>query len=80
MSLTLTAGSIATTTENTALCYHLKNWGLGINVMNLLDPENDDLAHYFESRLQNGTGPVADMHFHPVLPQTTVKWLIKSPS
>ncbi len=47
---------------------------LGLEVINLLDTEANDITYLFESRtqqeLQAGAEPVLDKHFHPVEPRT----------
>ncbi len=39
-------------------------------VFNLFDSDDNDITCYYESRLPNETGPVADSHFHPMKPRT----------
>jgi outer membrane receptor protein involved in Fe transport len=57
--------------------YDFGNWELGIDVLNLLDAEDDDIAYFFESRLPGEIAGVEDIHFHPSNPRTvraTVKF------
>ncbi|WP_439134114.1 TonB-dependent receptor [Pseudomaricurvus sp.] len=72
------AGSItsdSTTTLNANLFYEWANgWTAGVEVLNLLDSEDDDITYYFESltasELAANMAPVEDYHFHPVEPRT----------
>lgn len=47
---------------------------LGLEVINLLDTEANDITYLYESRtqqeMQAGSDPVLDKHFHPVEPRT----------
>lgn len=56
--------------------YNFENWELGIDVLNLLDRSDDDIAYFFESRLPGETTGVEDIHFHPSNPRT-VRVLLK---
>ncbi|MGE0799975.1 MAG: TonB-dependent receptor [Lautropia sp.] len=40
-----------------------------LDVFNLFDRHADDITYYYESRLRNEPGAVADRHFHPVEPR-----------
>ncbi len=67
----------ATTIINLGLSQTFGPWELGLEVINALDTEDDDIAYWFESRLPDEAGPVEDVHFHPVDPLTfrvSVKW------
>lgn len=48
---------------------HWRGWTLGLEVHNLFDAEDYDIAYLFESRLNTEPAPVQDIHFHPVLPR-----------
>jgi len=56
--------------------YDFGNWELGIDVLNLLDAEDDDVAFFFESRLPGEVAGVEDIHFHPANPRT-VRAIVK---
>ena len=70
----------STTIVNAGISHSWDNWEVGVDVFNLLDAQGDDIAYYFESQLANEINPVADTHFHPILPRTaraTIKWQIR---
>lgn len=56
--------------------YARDNWEIGLDVLNLLDAEDDDIAYWFESQLANESTGVDDIHFHPSTPRT-VRVLLK---
>ena len=60
----------ATTIINAGLSYRWPKLELGLEILNLLDSDGDDIAYFFESQLQGELEPVADVHFHPVLART----------
>ena len=60
----------ATTIINAGLSYRWPKLELGVEILNLLDSDGDDIAYFFESQLQGELEPVADVHFHPVLART----------
>ncbi|MEJ2604794.1 MAG: TonB-dependent receptor [Gammaproteobacteria bacterium] len=43
---------------------------LRLDAFNLLDSDDDDIAYFYASRLAEETGPVEDIHFHPLEPRT----------
>ena len=49
--------------------YAFDNWEIGIDALNLLDAEDDDIAYFFESQLAGETASVEDIHFHPSNPR-----------
>jgi hypothetical protein len=55
-----------TTLLNLGLSYPLGNFVLGVDVLNLLDAEGNDIEYFYESRLQPEPAGVEDIHFHPV--------------
>lgn len=70
----------STTMVNAGSSHSWDNWEVGVDVFNLFDAQGDDIAYYFEPQLANETNPVADTHFHPILPRTaraTIKWQIR---
>ena len=57
------------TLVHAGVSYEFNNWEIGIDVLNLLDAEDDDIAYYFESQLAGETTGVEDIHFHPSNPR-----------
>ncbi len=43
---------------------------IGVDVLNLLDSEDNDITFFYESQLLGEEGPVEDIHFHPVHPRS----------
>ncbi len=58
------------------LSYEQDNWEIGLDILNLLDEEDDDIAYWFESQLPEEAAAVEDIHFHPADPRT-VRVLMK---
>ena len=54
---------------NAGVSYAAGAWEMGIDVLNLLDAEDDDIAYFFESRLPGEVEAVEDIHFHPSNPR-----------
>ena len=50
--------------------YDFGRWEFRLNILNIFDAEDDDIAYYFESRLTGESGVVEDVHFHPVIPRS----------
>ncbi|MDP1930373.1 MAG: TonB-dependent receptor, partial [Gammaproteobacteria bacterium] len=46
------------------------NWSVGLEVMNLLDSNDNDITYFYESRLAGEAMPQDDIHFHPVEPRS----------
>jgi hypothetical protein len=46
------------------------HWQLAIEILNLFDRENHDIAYHYASRLPGEADPVDDVHFHPAEPRT----------
>ncbi|XOV82625.1 MAG: TonB-dependent receptor [bacterium] len=66
-----------TTVVNAGLQYDFGQWQAGLELLNLLDAEDDDIAYYFASRLPGEAAPVEDIHFHPVIPfsiRASLRW------
>jgi outer membrane receptor protein involved in Fe transport len=61
---------------HTGASYSFDNWELGIDIFNLMDREDDDIAYFFESRLPGEVDPLEDIHFHPSNPRS-VRVLLK---
>ncbi len=53
------------TLVNLGVSYDFGNLEAGIDVLNLFDAEDDDIAYFFESRLLGEAAGVEDIHFHP---------------
>ncbi len=45
-------------------------WSLGVEFMNLLDSQDNDITYFYESQLANEVTPQEDLHFHPVEPRS----------
>ena len=56
--------------------YAQESWELGLDIINLLDQEDDDIAYWFESRMIGETASFKDIHFHPSNPRA-VRALLK---
>ena len=54
---------------NAGVSYAAGAWEMGIDVLNLLDAEDDDIAFFFESRLPGEVEAMEDIHFHPSNPR-----------
>jgi outer membrane receptor protein involved in Fe transport len=54
---------------NAGVSYAAGAWEMGIDVLNLLDAEDDDIAYFFESRLPGEVEAMEDIHFHPSNPR-----------
>ena len=62
--------SDATLLLNAQLQYEFNpNWTLGVEVMNLLDSDDNDITYFYESQLASEAAPVEDIHFHPAEPR-----------
>jgi outer membrane receptor protein involved in Fe transport len=59
----------SSTLLNLGLSYARQRWEIGVDVLNLLDRADDDIAYFFESRLPGETEAVEDIHFHPANPR-----------
>lgn len=60
----------SSTVFNLGLGYSFPRWQIGVDVLNLFDAQDSDIAYFFESQLAAESQPVAGVHFHPVLPRT----------
>ena len=56
--------------------YSFNNWEIGLDVLNLTDEDDDDIAYFFESRLPGELAGIEDIHFHPSNPRT-IRVLLK---
>ena len=58
-------------TFNLRAGWRAKGWGVAVDILNLLDRKNYDIAYYYASRLPGEpVGGVNDIHFHPAEPLT----------
>ena len=55
----------ASTLVNLGVSRKLGDFELGLEVLNLLDTDEDDIAYFFESQLAGEPQPVEGIHFHP---------------
>ncbi len=61
----------ASTTFNARLGWRNREWEFALDVLNLLDRRNDDIAYFYPSRLRGEPAAgVDDTHFHPAEPRT----------
>ena len=57
-------------TYNARLARRLGDSELALDVLNLFDRDNNDIAYAYESRLPGEAAGVLDTHFHPAEPRT----------
>ena len=55
---------------NGRIGWHGRNWDVSVDVLNILNRANNDIAYYYESRLKSESAPVGDIHLHPAEPRT----------
>ncbi|MFL2527826.1 MAG: TonB-dependent receptor [Candidatus Azotimanducaceae bacterium] len=60
----------STTVVNTGISYKTDQWTVGVDLFNLADSEDYDIAYWYSSRLMSEVLPVEDIHFHPVNPRS----------
>lgn len=60
----------STTLVNLGLSYNFGDLEVGLDILNLLDTEANDIEFLFESQLPGEVEPVEDTHFHPVAPRS----------
>jgi outer membrane receptor protein involved in Fe transport len=60
----------SSTLVNLGVSYARPSWEIGVDVLNLFDRGDDDIAYFFESRLPGEAAGVEDIHFHPANPRT----------
>ncbi len=56
----------SSTLVNLGVSYEFGNFEIGLDVLNLFDAKDDDIAYFFESQLPGEASAVEDIHFHPV--------------
>ncbi|MFT4672319.1 MAG: outer membrane receptor protein involved in Fe transport [Pseudohongiellaceae bacterium] len=66
----------SSTLVNLGVSYSSSSWELGVDVLNIFDATDDDIAYFFESRLPNESAGIEDIHFHPSNPRS-VRALLK---
>ncbi len=54
---------------NGRIGYRQDSWEVGLDILNILDRNDNDIEYYYESRLPGEVGGVEDIHFHPVEPR-----------
>ena len=59
----------ASTLMNLGVSYSRPGWEVGMDVLNMFDRDDDDIAYFFESQLPGEPGAVEDIHFHPANPR-----------
>ena len=60
----------STTIVNTGISYKTAQWTVGVDLFNLADSEDYDIAYWYSSRLMSEVLSVEDIHFHPVNPRS----------
>jgi hypothetical protein len=61
----------SSTTVNMRIGWKGTDWEFAVNVLNLLNKTNDDIAYFYTSRLRNEPAEgIDDVHFHPAEPRT----------
>ena len=61
----------STLTLNGRIGYRLHLWDLSLEILNILDRKNNDIAYYYASRLPGEPlDGISDVHFHPAEPRT----------
>ncbi len=64
-------GEPSSLTFNGRIGWRNGRWELALDVLNILDRANDDIAYYYVSRLPGEPAAgVADTHLHPAEPRT----------
>ena len=49
--------------------YEWQRFTFGLEILNALDTDDNDIEYFFESQLPGESEPVEDIHFHPVEPR-----------
>jgi hypothetical protein len=56
---------------NARIGWRAKNWDAALEILNVLDRKNYDIAYFYTSRLPGESlAGVEDIHFHPAEPLT----------
>ena len=62
--------SDSTKVVNMRLGYHMDDWTIKLDLLNVLASDTHDIDYYYESQLAGETQPVEDFHFHPIESRT----------
>jgi len=62
--------SDSTEVVNMRLGYHMNDWTIKLDFLNLLASDTHDIDYYYESQLAGEVQPVEDFHFHPIESRT----------
>lgn len=66
------AKSDSTLLLNAQATYQINpNWSIGIELLNLLNSDDNDITYFYESQLAGEKQPQEDIHFHPAEPRST---------
>jgi len=61
----------SSSTLNMRVGWRTRTWEFAVDVLNLLDRNNNDIAYFYDSRLSGEpAGGVSDIHVHPAEPRT----------
>jgi hypothetical protein len=66
----------SSTIVNFGISYTQTSWEIGVDMLNIFDAQDDDIAYFFESKLPNEVAGIEDIHFHPSNPRS-VRALLK---
>lgn len=57
-------------TFNARVGRRVGDWEFAVDILNILDRDNYDIAYFYESQLPGEGAPVEDIHLHPAEPRT----------
>ena len=57
------------TIVNLGLSQDIGRFTFGLDVLNLFDAKDNEIAYFYESQLPGEAAPVEDVHFHPFEPR-----------
>ncbi|CAA6814089.1 MAG: Outer membrane receptor proteins, mostly Fe transport [uncultured Sulfurovum sp.] len=55
---------------NFGLAYTFDNWKFNLDILNLFDSNDQDIAYYYPSRFSSQSAEIEDIHYHPIEPRT----------
>ena len=61
---------------NFGLSYTSGHWKFNMDILNLFDSNDQDIAYYYASRITSQAAAIEDIHYHPIEPRT-VRFEIK---
>lgn len=61
--------SDTTTLVNLGVSKDFGRFSLGVDILNLLDSDDNDITYFYESQLRGENTPIEDIHFHRVHPR-----------